>query len=427
MDRNKLAEEVVERTSNSFDRAEELGAALQKEYMDALNQLQKDVSDFYVRFGTENGMTYSAAVKHLSKVELRTFRNKLEEYTKLIDEGDVQLLAEIKDLVAKEKVTRLEGLMVDIRTELVKLGVFEQEGLHEHLTSTFKENYIGATAGIRGIAEVKASFAKFSTKLIEETIKFPWSGESFSDIIWGNSNQLAVELKRELTQGFIKGSSIQKMSSNIAKRMDNSYKNAMRVVRTESAHVLNKSAIMSYADAGVENVEFLAVMDGKTSAICFNLNGDIIPLKDAVPGVNMPPLHPNCRSTILPVLDDIGDIEKSVESDTIYSDIDGELRDKGIKAELGKAMKPFPITITGIDPHARKRLEQRGVKLEEAQKYVDDAVVCFKQNKGAKHAFYSKSGASVVLKDGKLATVIKDTNYDKNALEIMKVVSKYVG
>jgi SPP1 gp7 family putative phage head morphogenesis protein len=261
--------------------------------------------------------------------------------------------------------------------------------------------------------------------LIEETVKFPWSGESFSEIIRGDSNKLARNLKSELTQGFIKGTSVQKMSSNIAKRMDNSYKNALRVVRTETAHVLNKAALMSYEEMGVTHIEFLAVMDGRTSAICFSLNGDIIPIKDAVIGVNTPPLHPNCRSTVIPVVDD-EDIEKPVKSDTIYSDIDAELRDKGIKAEIGKAMKPFPVTITGIDPHARKRLEQRGITIEEAQKFVDEAIICFEQNKGQKHAFYSRSGASVVLKDGKLITVLKEENFDKNAQEIIKVVSKYV-
>lgn len=425
MDKNKLASEIVERTSGSFDKAEELGEVLKNEYMTALNQLQKDVADFYTRYGSDNGMTYADAVRHLSKVELRPFREKLEEYTRLIDAGDVELLAEIKALDVKEKITRLENLMLDIRTELVKLGVSEDELLQRHLVDTFKVNYIGSYAGIKGIVQATASFAKINPVLIEETVKFPWSGESFSEIIWGNSNKLARDLKSELTQGFIKGTSVQKMSSNLAKKMDNSYKNALRVVRTESAHVLNKAAIMSYADMGVTHVEFMAVLDGRTSAVCFSLNGDIISIEEVVVGVNTPPLHPNCRSTVLPVIDD-EDIEKPAKSDTIYSDIDAELRDIGIKVEIGKAIKPFPVTITGIDPHARKRLEQRGIKIEEAQKYVDEAIVCFEQNKGQKHAFYSKSGASVVIKGGKLITVMKEADYDKNANEIIKVVSKYV-
>lgn len=321
MDKSKLTDEIVERTSNSFDKAEELGEILKNEYMTALNQLQKDVSAFYTRYGSDNSMTYADAVKYLSKVELRPFREKLEEYTKLIDAGDVELLAEIKALDVKEKITRLENLMLEIRTELVKLGISEEEQLALHLAETLKVNYIGSYAGIKGVVEATASFSKFNPTLIKETVKFPWSGESFSEIIWGNSNKLARDLKSELTQGFIKGTSVQKMSSNIAKRMENSYKNALRVVRTESAHVLNKAAIMSYADMGVTHIEFAAILDGRTSAVCLSLNGDIIPINEAVPGVNTPPLHPNCRSTVLPVIDDEIDTGKdSNDSDIIKAD-----------------------------------------------------------------------------------------------------------
>lgn len=302
--KEKLLKDTTERVSKSFDKADELSDSLKEEYQKALDDIQKEVAAFYMRYGSENGVTYSAAIKKLSKVDLKKYKSSIEEYSKYLDINDVGLMAELDIAAAKAKVIRLEGLIADIQIELIKLESVKQIKITKHLTDTFRDNYIGATAGLKGIVEAKASFAKINPKLIEETINFPWSGDSFSNIIWNDTNKLARELKSELVQGFIKGTSAHKMSSNLAKRMGTSYKNAQRVVMTESAHVLNKASLMSYADNDVEMVEFLAVLDSRTSSLCFNLNGDIMDIADAVPGKNMPPLHPHCRSTIIPVIED---------------------------------------------------------------------------------------------------------------------------
>lgn len=41
----------------------------------------------------------------------------------------------------------------------------------------------------------------------------------------------------------------------------------------------------------------------KTSDVCSALDGQVFPVKDALPGVNHPPMHPWCRSTTIAVID----------------------------------------------------------------------------------------------------------------------------
>ncbi|MGL5051574.1 MAG: minor capsid protein, partial [Fusobacteriaceae bacterium] len=41
----------------------------------------------------------------------------------------------------------------------------------------------------------------------------------------------------------------------------------------------------------------------RTSDVCKSLNGKIFKIKDAKVGINCPPLHPFCRSTLVVVLD----------------------------------------------------------------------------------------------------------------------------
>lgn len=60
----------------------------------------------------------------------------------------------------------------------------------------------------------------------------------------------------------------------------------------------------SYKDCEIENYEFMATLDNKTSVVCRELDGKIFPVKDAVPGKNYPPMHPNCRSTTVCAFDD---------------------------------------------------------------------------------------------------------------------------
>ncbi len=48
--------------------------------------------------------------------------------------------------------------------------------------------------------------------------------------------------------------------------------------------------------------KYVAKIDKKTSKICHSLNGKVFKIKDMVPGINAPPMHPWCRSTTVPHL-----------------------------------------------------------------------------------------------------------------------------
>ena len=84
--------------------------------------------------------------------------------------------------------------------------------------------------------------------------------------------------------------------------LETTRRNASTVVRTSVQHVAsaarhevweaNRDVISSY--------EFLATLDGVTSAICRTLDGQIFEFGKGP----IPPIHPNCRSTTIPVLDE---------------------------------------------------------------------------------------------------------------------------
>ncbi|MFW1892152.1 minor capsid protein [Acinetobacter geminorum] len=72
-----------------------------------------------------------------------------------------------------------------------------------------------------------------------------------------------------------------------------------RTVRTVRSHVANQAYLNSYKQIGFEYVRFVSVLDGRTSKLCASLDGTIWEIND--PAKRVPPLHPHCRSILVPV------------------------------------------------------------------------------------------------------------------------------
>lgn len=328
--RNNLQDDAIKRASNHFDEAEKVNQAMKKHFEQALKEIQKQITDFYMRYASESGTSYTEAQKLLSKVEIKGFRADLEKYADAIINGeDAELIARLNAVSIKERITRLEALQTELLMECAKLGFVEQDMLAKHLGQTYELNYYQSIFQVQHALGWGVSFATLDATAIREAIMFPWSGSNFSELIWNNRSKLVMELKNTVTQGLIQGSSIQMMANRISKAMDNSYQNSLRLVRTETAQVVNRSTIEGYRESGVvEKLEFLAVLDGSTSNICkeIALSSDrIFGIDEAKVGVNVPPLHPNCRSAIAPYFGEDDDVEKpkgafGVQKDETFDD-----------------------------------------------------------------------------------------------------------
>lgn len=72
-----------------------------------------------------------------------------------------------------------------------------------------------------------------------------------------------------------------------------------RTVRTVRSHVANQAYLNSFNQIGFEYVRLVATLDGRTSKLCASLDGSVWEIND--PAKRVPPLHPNCRSILVPV------------------------------------------------------------------------------------------------------------------------------
>jgi SPP1 gp7 family putative phage head morphogenesis protein len=274
---------------------------LEREYKKALKTIQKQLEDFYKKYADETGLSIVEAKKALNKSELNLILKQYRELVEKINDPVAQAL--LNKFSKKQRITRLEALRLQIEKEVTKL--YEQEEIltHNTLGEVYKNTYYRNIYEIQKGLGFGVSFSKLDTRAIETAINIAWSGASYSEIIWGkHRQQLARNVEQIITQGVILGESNDKMAIKLQRAMGSSFNNAKRLIRTESNYVHNRATIKSYEDMGQDEYKYLATLDLRTSKICASLDGKRFKLSEAQVGKNYPPMHPNCRSTTIPVV-----------------------------------------------------------------------------------------------------------------------------
>jgi SPP1 gp7 family putative phage head morphogenesis protein len=153
--------------------------------------------------------------------------------------------------------------------------------------------------------EFGVEFTQPGAKQLDTAVKERWAGQNYSDRIWTDKTKLILQLDQLLSQNFVRGRGSREVAKDLAAKLETSYSNAQRLIRTETNYISNKATLKAYAESGiVQKYEFLATLDMRTSDICREMDGRTFTLKEGKVGINLPPLHPYCRSTTIPYFDD---------------------------------------------------------------------------------------------------------------------------
>lgn len=269
-------------------------------YRDAFRSIEKEVNDFMMKYAVDHKLDYATVTQMLTPIDLAEYNEKIQELHAMYrDTKSEYIKIEIERLKARSKITRLRALQDAINVELCKVTHEYQMTLEDTLIGLFSAQYEKA-------CELMGVMAPgIPREAIKKIIEYPYAGKMFSDRIWDNKDALVKYIQQDLTVGIIRGDSIQKMSRQLKKDLNVLYYQAERLVRTETNYAMNQAHLKGYKDSGVvEKYEFLAAHDKRTSKLCRDLDGEMFELSKAVVGENYPPMHPNCRSTVVPVLED---------------------------------------------------------------------------------------------------------------------------
>jgi len=103
---------------------------------------------------------------------------------------------------------------------------------------------------------------------------------------------------------------------------------------------------------------------------------------------------------------------------TVINNRINELKRQGIvNPHIGEAKEAVPVKIASVNKHALKH----GVTREEAQSYIDTAIVMFDQ--GNRSLYVSGEGNSVILDaEKRLISAYKKADFDPGIMAILEVV-----
>lgn len=154
-------------------------------------------------------------------------------------------------------------------------------------------------------------------KKLDDIIKYqPFQGRTIEDWFqsWTESdkNRIVSAIQQAVNEGITLQKAINlirgTINPNTGKReggiLDVSRNSASMIARTITNGVANEArlATLDENEDVIDGYQFLATLDGRTSFICASLDGKIWK-KDERDQVKRPPLHPNCRSTLIPYIE----------------------------------------------------------------------------------------------------------------------------
>ena len=118
------------------------------------------------------------------------------------------------------------------------------------------------------------------------------------------SDTTLEKLKRTLAEGVANGESIPNLASRISGVYDEAKgSRAIKIARTETISASNSGAYNAYKQGGVKKKEWLATMDDRVRDEHAAMNGEIVGLNEVFSNGEMFPGEPNCRCTVLPVIE----------------------------------------------------------------------------------------------------------------------------
>lgn len=336
------------------------------------------------------------------------------------------------------KLDRYWELQAQLKTELEKLG----DRQVKLFSDAFEEQFFDIYNSI-SIPSATA-YSTIDKGIAQQMINQIWvaDGKNFNQRIWGNTEKLIETLNDELINCVATGRNTNELKQLLQERFNVSYSNADSIVRTETAHIQTQAAKQRYIDYGVQQVEVWAEKDERQCKVCGKLHKKVFNVNETIPI----PAHPRCRCCIIPVVDDKSKVGSALQNGSIninsgeqigltnirndikiYSNdelIEISNKVNEINPSFGSPVNYTHTIITDLGKHGSKKAAERIVTIEDAQSYVDSALICFQQTKDKK-LYLSESGVCVVIDGGRVSTVYPKEKFDERVIKILKVVKKY--
>lgn len=278
--------------------------------------IHKEIQHIYDTYAKRTKETADKVDEYLTNAEKQKVDEKLLykiEMAKNEKERN-ELINIYNSQSAMYRMSKLENLKNNISVKLITLASTEEDINKKHYEKILvnKDNKFST---LKLELQEKGAFNSVTKHMVDEILEQKWYSSNYSDRIWNNKDRLQNALDEILDKGLIQGHSMQKMAREFRDATATSLFNATRLIRTESAYYHGQVTLREYEELGVTKYKFTAKLDHRTSVTCRKHDDKVYLVSEAKVGVNYPPMHPHCRSTTVPVIENDYNINKIVDEE----------------------------------------------------------------------------------------------------------------
>lgn len=289
------AKEIIDEESKSdYEIAREI-----QRIVDEMNaDIEDEINRFYSRYATSEGITLTEAKKKIDAVDVQMFQQKAKQYVENKDFSD-KANAELRAYNTKMYVSREKLLQAQLGLIVTYAYAQIEQSMYNYMESAYYRA-LKQQAGILG------ETLQVSINDVKTIIFTPFEGHKWSTRLWSDMNVVRRHVQKTTRHVLLRGRHPYEFVKDLRKDTGATTYNMKRLLLTETARVqtlASKRHMLEEHGAEAE-YQFVAKMDSKTTKTCRSLNDKTFKVKDMVPGVNAPPMHPFCRSAVVPHIDE---------------------------------------------------------------------------------------------------------------------------
>lgn len=288
---------------------------VRKAIEDAIDDLNRQIHDIYMKYAVDNHMTYADTLQYLTDNERKEFQRDLQYYLEKYKDREYvkKYKKELHSLSVRARVQRIEAFIANIKQHASDLEEMLNTETREQISQLYTEGYLRNAYDILGSQEPTTAqvVPAFNVRVVREIMETPWSGKNYSKKVWDISTNFEQKLEEVLTRGLIQGKhpdviarefraagfGKERLNKDGSVRKGGIAWSAETLIRTEAANLIEQAQLNSYTEFKTERYVFMTSKDFKVCDTCQELEGKDFAVEDAKTSVNYPPMHPICRCT----------------------------------------------------------------------------------------------------------------------------------
>ncbi|MCG9803139.1 phage head morphogenesis protein [Staphylococcus aureus] len=257
-------------------------------------EITKELLAFYAKYAKDTGLNIQEVKKMADSFDVLAFSNKAKQFVERKDFSE-EANQSLKQYNLTMKISREKLLKQQLDLIVKDTSLNLQNKIEDKLSDAVNRE-------VKRQAHILGEHVQIDDTEVKAVVNSNFKGAKWSTRLWNDMELIQKEVERVTSHVVIRGRHPNEFVSEFKKQTNSTSYNASRLLVTESARVQTESQKIAYLkDLGEDGeYKYVAKIDSKTSKLCHSLNGKIFKVKDMIPGVNAPPMHPWCRSTTVP-------------------------------------------------------------------------------------------------------------------------------